>query len=140
MNDWMKYEPTLWERIWWPVERKLKYLRYDVPLGFRGLWYWLSFAWRWRSWDACFGYMAMEHHLAAVQKTLETNQRHTGWERDVHNIKVTRELLRRSLELDCIGRLCKEDGLNAHQAMWGEQDNWRHLHTMLRKHARRWWD
>lgn len=144
MNDWymeiMNYRPTLWERIWWPISRKIDYVRYEIPNGLRGLWHWFPFAWKWRPWDYEDGLLALHHHLVPLEKCVREGIS-MDREQCARDIRVAIRLIERITDRDFEqGQRLFSGEITGKQAL--AIGNWEsdYLYTLLRRKSRRWWD
>lgn len=57
---------------------------------------WFPVIWRDEDWDSAYLFEIMRFKISCIRKEIEKNQRHVGCERDIHNMKIAEELLRRN--------------------------------------------
>lgn len=162
-NEWWGYEllAEWWDRVcecWRCIKNRSEIM-----------WAWFPVIWRDEDYDSHYILIVMEHKLKRLKAEIARNARHVGWEKDVRNIAVALELLRREIDSDF--RLldgdsefctCKKEDLEVlnlgedgkyispfceYCRKYGlkaktdrEHANWNYLFDHLKKNMKRWWD
>ena len=84
-------------------------------LGIKNIFIWFKIIWNDRQWDSYFLFILMQHKLALMQKYFETNAHYIGADKNVKNIKICKNLLKRLAD----DNYCKNVFL-FHDEKWGE--------------------
>lgn len=145
-----RYKQTRWEKIWWPIESKIKglynFFRRDIPHGISGCIYWFPFAWKYRTWDWQYGMTALNKHLVKLEVAVREGC-HDNGAKDAKDIRLALALMKRLRENDYYSKaeanpqykwLKNESPYKYHKRQ--ENNDWSFLFELLRKRMRHWWD
>ncbi len=110
----------------------------DLANGLNGLYYWVPFAWRWRSWDFQYMLNAVEHCLKAMEPVIRDGIACSA-DRRAKEIRIALELLRRYREDVHCGLLVSSE-LDVKGYTTNRQRDWDSLWEIIRKRGQGWWE